>query len=292
MTTVAYQQVDVFTDRPYFGNPLAVILDADGLSSAQMQHVARWTNLSETCFVLPPSVPDASYRVRIFTPRQELPFAGHPSVGTAHALLSAGRLPSDARTLVQECAAGLLPLRIHGVGDAREIAVRAPRAVIEPVVFGDAEQLALAFGTPPLADPPPQVVCNGPRWWLAEIASEAALRALQPDLSRLAELTRARGAVGVAPFARSQCADYALAVRCFCPADGIDEDPVTGSANACIAAWLAAQERLPARRYQVSQGRELGRDGRLTLEVDDDDVWVGGRSISVIEGSIRLPSSV
>jgi PhzF family phenazine biosynthesis protein len=281
--------VDVFTDRAFAGNPVAVVLQAEGVDDASMQHIAHWTNLSETTFVLPPTTPDASYRVRIFTPRQELPFAGHPSVGTAHALLGAGLLPAAADALVQECAAGLLPLTVEHVDGARRIFVRSPPARFHPVVNDDLAQLAAALGTSPLSTPAPQVVDNGPHWWLAELADERSVRLLQPDLSRLAALCLQRGAVGVAVFARCHAADHELVVRCFCPADGIPEDPVTGSANACIAAWLARHRALPGDRYRVSQGRELGRDGRLELRVDGADVWVGGGSVTVVDGHITLP---
>ncbi len=288
MQTVAFKQVDVFTDQPFKGNPLAVILDGSALSTAQMQQIAQWTNLSETTFVLPPIDADASYRVRIFTPRQELPFAGHPSVGTAHALLDAGLLPADATQLVQECGAGLLPLRVTRRGDVRQIAVRAPRAKLHPIVNGDVELLASALGRTPMSSPAPQVVSNGPLWWLAEFADEASLRALQPDFAKLSAITLKRDAVGVAVFARSESRDFDVAVRCFCPADGIPEDPVTGSANACIAAWLAHSSSLPASTYRASQGREIGRNGVLELSVEDGEVWVGGQSVTVIDGSMRI----
>lgn len=288
MPSVAFKQVDVFTARGFAGNPVAVILDASSLDGARMQRIAQWTNLSETTFVLPPTQPGASYRVRIFTPRQELPFAGHPSVGTAHAVLEAGLVPADANGLVQECGAGLLPLRVERDQGQRRIFVQSPPARFLPVVGDDGDRLAEALGARPLASPAPQVVDNGPLWWLAQLADESSVRTLRPDLGRLAALCIARGAVGVAVFARCDNDDADLVVRCFCPADGIPEDPVTGSANACIAALLERRGLLPATTYRVSQGRELGRDGRLELRVEAVVVWVGGEAVTVIDGSIRL----
>lgn len=286
---VAFKQVDVFTQRGFFGNPVAVILNGAGLRDDDMQRIARWTNLSETTFVLPAQHPDASYRVRIFTPRQELPFAGHPSVGTAHAVLESGLISAGDDMLVQECAAGLLPVRVEGSGSDRCVFVRSPTARLEPIVSDAPTRLADALGATPRTAPPPQVVNNGPRWWLVDLGTASTVRALQPDLAAIAAFNRDDDTVGVAVFGREPVgSDAALAVRCFCPADGIPEDPVTGSANACIAAWLAAHERLPAPEYRASQGREMGRDGIVTLRVDGDGVWLGGHSRTLIDGQIRL----
>lgn len=288
MRAVPFKQVDVFTSMPFGGNPVAVILDAQGLDTAQMQRIANWTNLSETTFVLPATAPGASYRVRIFTPRQELPFAGHPSVGTAHALLEAGIVQAEDGELLQECAAGLLPVRVEVGDDGRMIHVRAPRARLSAPEAGDAELLATALGAMPSLDPAPQVVDNGPRWWVAGFDSAASVRALAPDMGRLAELTLARGAVGVAVHGPCDEDGIAMAVRCFCPADGIPEDPVTGSGNAAIAAFLQAHGVLPGERWVASQGREMGRDGRVAMTVDASGIQLGGRAVTVMDGMIRL----
>ncbi len=286
---VRFFQVDVFTRRPFFGNPVAVVLDALTLDDETMQRIARWTNLSETAFVLPPSDPTASYRVRIFTPQRELPFAGHPSVGTAHALIETGRIHPDAGPLAQECAAGLLPLRVLGDAHVRRVFVRSPAIRLEPLLSGVGQELSGILGVTRLGPLEPQVADNGPRWWLVDLGEAANVRALRPDLAALAAFNRRDGSVGVAVFGRElDSSDAALAVRCFCPADGIAEDPVTGSANACIAGFLAAHQRLPANEYRASQGRELGRDGIVHLAVDGEGVWLGGHSVSVIDGSIRL----
>ena len=288
MRAVSFKQVDVFSPVPYLGNPVAVILDAQGLDGRQMQRIAHWTNLSETAFVLPPTSAHASYRVRIFTPRQELPFAGHPSVGTAHAVLEAGLASDRDGVMVQECGAGLLPVRVDSSGEGRTIHVRAPAARISAAVPGDAEALAEALGAMPLASPAPQMVDNGPHWWVAGFDSAATVRALAPDMARLSALTLARGAVGVAVYGPSDEDGIALAVRCFCPADGIPEDPVTGSGNAAVAAFLQAHDALPGDRWIASQGRELGRDGRVEMQVRPDGIHLGGRAVTVMDGLIRL----
>jgi len=279
-----FVQLDVFSSRPGRGNPLAVVFDADDLAAADMQAIAAWLNLSETTFVLRPSQSGADYRVRIFTPRQELPFAGHPSVGTAHAVLLRRHVAPRDGGLVQECGAGLLPLRVEGDGADRRIHVRAPRGRERP---GDASAVVASLRGAPLGSLRPALIDNGPRWWCVELADEAAVRGLEPDLVAMARETVATSAVGVAVFARCPRADYALVVRAFVPADGIPEDPVTGSANAAITAWMHDNASLPAPRFVASQGREVGRDGYVECAVDaDGDAWIGGRTQTVVEGTI------
>jgi PhzF family phenazine biosynthesis protein len=281
-------QLDVFADQPGRGNPLGVVFGADDFDTAAMQALAAWLNLSETTFVLPATQPGADYRLRIFTPRQELPFAGHPSVGTAHAVLERGlatpTAAADSGALVQECAAGLLPLRISGEGAARVIHVRAPRGVERAA---DSRAVLASLLGAALGAVRPALIDNGPRWWCIELADEATLRRLAPDLEAMAAANRADGSVGVAVFARCSGPDYALVVRAFVPADGIPEDPVTGSANAAIAAWLRANNALPSARFRSSQGREVGRDGVVEIEVDaEGEVWIGGLTQTVIEGTL------
>jgi PhzF family phenazine biosynthesis protein len=289
MRIVPFKQVDVFTDTTFRGNPVAVVLDSEGLDDAELQRIANWTNLSETAFVLPPTTAQASYRVRIFTPRQELPFAGHPSIGTAHAVLEGGLAWLDNGRMVQECAAGLLPVSVEaGEGGGQRISIEAPAARIAEPVAGDVEALGAALGATPLTDPAPRVVCNGPYWWVAGFERGDAVRALQPDMQALAALTLQRGAVGVAVYGAGTDGDAALVVRCFCPADGIPEDPVTGSGNAAIAAFLADCGRLPAARWVASQGREMGRNGRVNMQVEQGRVSLGGHAVTVIDGMIRI----
>ena len=246
-----FLQLDVFASEPGRGNPLAVVLDAADLDSAAMQAIAAWLNLSETTFVLPPTQAGADYRLRIFTPRQELPFAGHPSVGTAHAVLERGLVtPRDGR-LVQECGAGLLPIRVDGEGRATPSArPRPPRRRAPRRPGRDPFE--------PAHRAPRRLAPRHHRQRSALVVhrtrDEAAVRTLVPDLRAMARASVATDAVGVAVFARCTGQSYALVVRAFVPADGIPEDPVTGSANAAISAWLHANGALPAQSFLVFTG--------------------------------------
>lgn len=289
MLPLRYLQIDVFAARPGAGNPLGAVIEGARFDPAQMQAFAAWTNLSETIFLLPPTTPGADYRVRIFTPRQELPFAGHPSVGAAWAVIDAGLAPSGTTRLVQECAAGLLPVEIEYSGLVRMPHVRAPRArrvggaELAPDLL-DAATRGMRVGALEHA-----LWDNGPRWWLIELSDAGAVRNLQADLPAIAALTEATGVVGLAVHAPDACDGHHLAVRAFCPADNIPEDPVTGSAQASIGARLAAAGQLPGRSgvYIGSQGRELGRDGRVTVRIDDEgEVWIGGQVQPVIRGEV------
>lgn len=285
MTKHDFLQLDVFSARRGQGNPLGVVLDAADLDSSEMQAIAAWLNLSETTFVLPTTEPGADYRVRIFTPRQELPFAGHPSVGTAHAVLERGVAAPRNGRLIQQCAAGLLPIRVDGAGPQRRLHVRAPRAVERP---GDSAAVVASLRGAPVGALRPALMDNGPRWWCIELAAEPAVRQLVPDLESMAKASVSTGAVGVAVFARCPGQPHALVVRAFVPADGIPEDPVTGSANAAITAWMHQNDALPARQFVSSQGREVGRDGIVECAVDDEgETWIGGRTQTVIEGVLH-----
>jgi len=281
MTARRYLQLDVFSDRPGAGNPLGVVLDAEGLDPAAMQALAAWLNLSETVFFLAPQA-GADYRIRIFTPRMELPFAGHPSVGAAWAALRHGLAQPRAGMLVQQCAAGLLPVRIEADGDEPLTHVRSPRAQPRELA---SPALPPALAAIAASGQPATLWNNGPDWWLQEVVDEAALRALQPDFAALAALP---GHGKLAAFALTGRDDYQVAVRAFAPGVGVPEDPVTGSANALIGAWLARHDRLPSgEHYVASQGRELGRDGRVQVQVDGEgEVWIGGRTREVIRGQI------
>lgn len=290
MRCVAFKQVDVFSPAHFGGNPVAVILDAEDLPAEEMQRIARWTNLSETTFVLPPTSAEASYRVRIFTPRQELPFAGHPSLGTAHAAMEAGLATPVDGMLVQECGAGLLPVRIEQDGEVRRLFVRAPAARQGEADPALAAQLGAALGAAVEATPPPRAISVGPTWIVARMADAARVRALAPDMPALVALTRERGAVGVTVFgSESGGGDAQFAVRSFAPIDGIPEDPVCGSGNAALGVFLHQAGQAPGPRWVVSQGRECGREGRVWTTVSADGaVEVGGRTTTRIDGVIRL----
>ena len=293
MTLRRYMQLDVFADRPGAGNPLAVVLDAQGLDDIQMQAIARWTRLPETTFVFPPTQPGASYRIRMFSPRREVPFAGHPSVGTAHVVLEAGLAGLNGGHLLQEGVAGLLPLAVDGEGNARKISVRTPRArVVEIAQAADPRLTAVLEGMPSGALPP-ALMDGGRRWWLAELASEAALRGATPHWDAIAALAEHTESMGLCAFARADAGGvYDLVVRAFVGAPARFEDTASGAANATLAAWLNHNGALPGRggRYTVSQGREVGFDARLHLRVDaDGDVWSGGQVCNVVRGAIDWP---
>ena len=293
MTLRRYLQLDVFADRPGAGNPLAVVLDAQGLDDVQMQAIARWTRLPETTFVFPPTQPGASYRIRMFSPRREVPFAGHPSVGTAHVVLEAGLASLNSGRLIQEGVAGMLPLAVDGEGRTRKISVRTPRArVVEIAQATDPRLTDVLEGLSPGALPP-ALMDGGRRWWLAELASEDALRGAVPHWDAIAALAERTESMGLCAFARAdEGRDYDLVVRAFVGAPARFEDAASGAANATLAAWLNHNGALPGRgsRYTVSQGREVGFDARLHLIVDaDGDVWSGGQVCNVVRGTIDWP---
>ncbi len=285
-----YLQLDVFAGNPGDGNPLAVVLDAEGVDDASMQAIAKWTRLPETTFVFPPTRPGASYRIRMFSPRREVPFAGHPSVGTAHAVLEAGLATPRDGFLFQEGIAGVLPLEVVGTGHTRTIAVRTPKGRVVEIAAADKPILAPALRGLPLGKLPPVLMDGGRRWWLAEIADEAALRAASPDWDAVAALAQATDTMGLFVYARSADPVYYYAVRAFVGAPARFEDAASGAANATLAAWLASQDALPNRegRYRVSQGREVGHDAIIDLHVDaDGEVWSGGRVCDVVTGEIE-----
>jgi PhzF family phenazine biosynthesis protein len=289
MTLRRYLQVDVFANRPGAGNPLGIVLDAEGLDDAAMQAIACWTRLPETTFVFPARSEAASYGIRIFSPRREVPFAGHPSVGTAHAVLEAGLAQPRDGQLVQAGIAGELPLSVTGEGKRRTIAVRTPRARVMDIAGADDPRLREALAGLPLGTLPPALMDGGRRWWLAEIADETALRGATPDWNAIGRLAHATESMGLCVFARSDDPVYYLAVRAWVGAPAAFEDAASGAANATLAAWLASQDALPGDSgfYRISQGREVGHDAIIELQVDQaGDVWSGGRVVTVIDGRI------
>ena len=289
MTTRRFLQLDVFAPRPGTGNPLAVVLDADGLDDAAMQAIARWTRLPETTFIFAPTKPGTSYGIRMFAPQKEVPFAGHPSVGSAHAVLESGVAAAIDGQLVQDGIAGQLPLQISEHDGIRTIAIRTPRASVAEVVSANDPRLQPAILGWPLGELPPALMDGGRRWWVVEVANEAALRALSPDWDAIATLAEATGAMGVFAYARTAGDNYQLVVRAFVGNGRRFEDAASGAANAVLAAWLDERDALPGvdKRYIASQGREVGHDALLELRIDEHgDVWSGGQVQTVIRGTI------
>lgn len=289
MTTRRFLQLDVFSPSPGAGNPLAVVLDAQGLDDASMQAIARWTRLPETTFVFPPQDASSSYRLRMFSPQKEVPFAGHPSIGTAHAVLEAALAAPVDGLLVQQGIAGMLPLRVEGDGAQRRIAIRTPRASVAEVVAPTDPRLARVLRGWSLGALPPARMQGGRSWWVVELGDEAALRALQPDWNAVATLAESTDSMGVFAYARCSDQPWDLAVRAFVGNGRRFEDAASGAANAVLAAWLDERSALPGGRrdYVVSQGREVGHDARLHLHVDaEGEVWSGGQVQTVIRGTI------
>ena len=279
-----FMQLDVFAGAPLGGNPLAVVIDAEGLDDVQMVALARWTNLSETTFLLPPTDPAADYRVRIFTPTVELPFAGHPTLGSAYAWLASGRVPQQRDgQLVQQCGIGLVRLR-RDAGSGRLAFAAPPRRRSGPLEPPDVERIAGWLRLPRRDIVAHEWVDNGPRWQAVMLASADAVLALQPDFGAERELEL--GVVGAYPAGD----DAAFEVRAFFPGpSAICEDPVTGSLNAGLAQWLIGAGLAPP-RYVASQGTAIGRRGRVHLERDGsgDTVWVGGDVHPRIDGTLAL----
>jgi PhzF family phenazine biosynthesis protein len=272
-----FTEVDVFSTTPYFGNPVAVVLDASGLPAEEMQRFASWMNLSETTFVLPPTDPDADYQVRIFTPVLELPFAGHPTLGTCHAWLTHGGVANQEDVVVQECAAGLVTIRQTRDG----FAFAAPPLIRSgPVEEQLVDHLAsiLRIDRGEIVDA--QWVDNGPGWVAVLLNNAEDILKLQPGLVDMDV-----GVAGLYPPASPQ----ALEVRAFFPKDGsTTEDPVTGSLNASLAEWLLRTGRLSA-PYVASQGAALGRSGRVHISTDaDGTIWVGGGTVTCVTGTVSL----
>lgn len=273
-----FSQLDVFTTTPTLGNALAVVHDADGLSEAEMAAFARWTNLSETTFLLQPTDEQADYRVRIFTPGGELPFAGHPTLGSCYAWLAAGGLAKKPGQVVQQCGVGLVRVK----RDGSRLAFAAPPlrrsgpadAGLRPQVcavlgMADADILALEW------------VDNGPGWLAAKLASAQAVLSLKPNFAALQGLNL--GVVGAYPEG-SECQ---FEVRAFVPELGVPEDPVTGSLNASLAQWLIGSGQAPE-QYRVSQGTCMGRQGRVYVQLEGQDIWIGGHIAACISGTVIL----
>jgi PhzF family phenazine biosynthesis protein len=272
MKKLDFKQVDVFTDQPLFGNPVAVVIGGEDLDTETMQRITRWTNLSEATFLLPSTVAD--YKLRIFSPSQELPFAGHPTIGSAHAAIESQFIKVTDGKLTQECGAGIIELTV----DDGEIHLKAPQPKIADV------RGKLPFAKKLLR------ISVGPTWITGEVESAAALAELRPDMAALAQFAIDYEATGVTVFAASGEASSVLHVRSFAPGHGIPEDPVCGSGNICVAAYLRATNQLErfGNRYVARQGMQMGRDGRVSVHVGLEDIRIGGRSVTCVEGTLTV----
>ena len=274
-----FKQVDVFTTIPYHGNPVAVVMDGDDLSTEEMQRFARWTNLSETTFLLRPTVPEADYRVRIFTTDVELPFAGHPTIGTCHAWLEAGGIPNSDGFVIQECAAGLIRLR----NDDRLAFAAPPLVKSGEVDDADLDDVCAVLGINRSAIVDAAWADNGPGWVAVRLVDAEAVLALKPNMTARSAYTI--GVVGTHPTG-STAAIEVRALFKLGDSHG-SEDPVTGSLNASIAQWLLGDGTL-ASPYVAAQGTAIGRSGRVHVDEADDEVWVGGDSVTCIDGTVNL----
>ncbi|MDG2085509.1 MAG: PhzF family phenazine biosynthesis protein [Planctomycetota bacterium] len=273
-----FDQIDVFSKTPLLGNALAVVHAADSLSTSQMEHFARWTQLSETTFLLAPETPEADYKVRIFTPEGELPFAGHPTLGSAHAWLNAGGSPADPQRIIQECGVGLIPIR----KGAEMLAFRAPDLLkTGPVDEETLQVICHGLGIERSEILLHQWVDNGPGWAAVTLDSAERVLSINPNFSLLTSVNF--GIIG--PHDSLQDADYE--VRAFVNSLDIPEDPVTGSLAAGIAQWFS-REGLAEKSYTIAQGQKLQRQGRIHISEENGEIWVGGVSTRCISGTLHL----
>lgn len=294
--TYRFKQVDVFTQKPFGGNPVAVILEAEGLSTAEMQRIAAWTNLSETTFVLPPTSEQADYRLRIFTPKQELPFAGHPTIGSAHAVMESGLATARDGQIRQECLAGIIPLSVQETDAGQQILAQAPAAKVSPVEAAVQQKLAEALAVP--LSGTPLSIDVGPVWIIVDLGSAAAVAALNPDMAMLTQISEITDGTGVTVFGQTEFGQTefgqandgtALHVRSFAPAHGIPEDPVCGSGNVCVAAFLIHSNLIEhyGSEYVARQGMQVGRDGRIIIQVKEQKIEFGGYAVTCVDGTLR-----
>jgi PhzF family phenazine biosynthesis protein len=289
MNTLRFKQVDVFTQSPFLGNPVAVVLGADELDTRKMQQIAAWTNLSETTFVLTPSSTAADYRLRIFTPKQELPFAGHPTIGSAHAVLESGCTTASNGKLRQECRAGIIELTIDKTADGDRIFIRAPKAKVTALEADQTRRLMSALRASDYLHPPLRVDV-GVVWLIAELEDARAVDRLAPDLEQILKISEETHAFGVTVFARADDGAAKIHVRSFAPALGIAEDPVCGSGNASVAAFLIHTELIEeiGTGYLARQGMNVGRDGWVAVRVEGNEINIGGYALTCVDGTLRV----
>jgi len=285
-----FKQVDVFTQKPFWGNPVAVVIGAECVEPAEMQRIAAWTNLSETTFVLRPSSANADYRLRIFSPKQELPFAGHPTIGSAHAVIESGFASPREGKLRQECLAGILDLSVETTETGAKIMVQAPAATAVRINDELLPLLISALGTPLMMNTPALRVDVGVVWLVVNMEKANAVAALRPDMEALVTISNAAQVTGVTVFGRSDDQASAVHVRSFAPAQGVPEDPVCGSGNASVAAFLKHYDLIKqyGTRYYARQGIQVGRDGQVAVSVDGEKIKIGGYAVTCVEETLRL----
>lgn len=291
MPALPFKQVDVFTRQPFMGNPVAVILDGGALSTEQMQRIANWTNLSETTFVVPVTEAQADYHVRIFTPNAELPFAGHPTLGTAHALLEAGMVKAKDGMLVQQCRKGLIRLKVEGA----HISLGMPEPAMTPLNDAQLDELEAVLGLRVDRAFPPCLIDVGARWVVAQVESAQAVLDARPDFVRMKEQDRKGHHTGVVIFGpHADGVEERIEIRAFAPAHGIDEDPVCGSGSGCVGAFIRHTGQMArfGRQFIASQGQAVGRNGQISLVLSEPSVEVGGYSVTCVDGVLTTPSNL
>jgi PhzF family phenazine biosynthesis protein len=287
-----YKVVDAFSSVPFKGNPVAVVLDAEGLTDQEMQAIARWTNLSETTFVLPPTTQDADYRLRIFAPQTELPFAGHPTLGSAHAVLEAGIAKPHDGVIIQECRQGLIRVAVSSDKEQSLLTLDLPPAKVRPLEKAEQVELEAIIGHPIRHDVQPAIVDVGAVWIIAQIEDVPSLLKIEPDFARLARFERKLGITGTTLFAKYGPGGPAdIEVRSFAPSCGANEDPVCGSGNGSVAVFrsLRGQMAQSGGHYSASQGQKLGRNGRIQASTSEHGVIrIGGECVTCVDGLINI----
>jgi PhzF family phenazine biosynthesis protein len=291
VTTHTFKQIDVFSNKHFRGNPVAVVLDAEGISDDEMQAIAAWTNLSETTFFQPATSPDADYLLRIYTPRAEIPFAGHPTIGSAHAAIEAGAFTPNDGKLRQQCGIGVIEITIDGDRPDRIISFEASPKVVHNFE-SSRDAISAALGAEIAQEPSPTSVDVGAVWTIVRFEHPSTVKNLKPDMTATARLAEQFNITGIAAFAFGGEDGADVRLRCFAPAFGVPEDPVTGSANACLGRFLAETGMIDrvGREYTVSQGTEMGREGRVHIRVSEDGrrVSVGGQAVTTVDGTISV----
>jgi PhzF family phenazine biosynthesis protein len=290
MAALRFKQVDVFTQKPFFGNPVAVVLDAAALTGDQMQRIAAWTNLSETTFVLPPSSAGADYRLRIFTPKQELPFAGHPTLGSAHAVIESAVATARQGKLRQECLAGIVDLSVETTNQGQRIMLESPQAKITTLDDGATGALASALRVAVGLTEAALRVDVGVVWLIANLSEAETVAALKPDIDHVLQVSLANQASGITVFGKIKDGFSEILVRSFAPALGVAEDPVCGSGNASVAAYLIHYRlmREIGTEYLARQGMQVGRDGQVAVRVQDNIIRIGGYAVTCVDGTLRV----